>query len=103
MKLRAYIETSEISYVTAKPSHDIVTTSQTNITVIIGRWWEMPSGNDSLGCPTIPEAYASGSPVNVAIQERLAEFLETARCGGTFRTARRVILPSTSAEVREGS
>ena len=42
MKPTVYIETSVVSYLTARPSHDLHTVSQQNITV---DWWELRQHN----------------------------------------------------------
>lgn len=68
MKAKVYIETSVISYLTARPSNDIRATANQNVTI---EWWEMQRHNFDLFISEFVIAEASlGDPE--AVKRRVA-------------------------------
>ena len=67
MKRRVYIETSVISYLTARPSKTIIGAAHQQITLA---WWELRSDYELLVSQSVWQECAAGDPV--AAQKRLA-------------------------------
>jgi hypothetical protein len=67
MKRRVYVETSVISYLTARPSKTIVGAAHQQITLA---WWELRSDYELLVSQAVWQECAAGDPV--AAQKRLA-------------------------------
>jgi len=67
MKRRVYIETSVISYLTARPSKTIIGAAHQQITLA---WWELRSDYELLVSQSVWQECAGGDPV--AAQKRLA-------------------------------
>jgi len=67
MKRRIYVETSVISYLTARPSKTIVGAAHQQITLA---WWERRSDYELLVSQSVWQECAAGDPV--AAQKRLA-------------------------------
>lgn len=67
MKRRIYVETSVISYLTARPSKTIVGAAHQQITLA---WWELRSDYELLVSQSVWQECAAGDPV--AAQKRLA-------------------------------
>ncbi|MEF8713079.1 MAG: type II toxin-antitoxin system VapC family toxin [Accumulibacter sp.] len=67
MKRKVYIETSVISYLTARPSKTIIGAAHQQITLA---WWELRSDYELLVSQLVWQECAAGDPV--AAQKRLA-------------------------------
>jgi hypothetical protein len=67
MKRKVYVETSVISYLTARPSKTIIGAAHQQITVA---WWERRSDYELLVSQSVWQECAAGDPV--AAQRRLA-------------------------------
>jgi hypothetical protein len=67
MKRRIYVETSVISYLTARPSKTIIGAAHQQITMA---WWEQRSDFELLVSQSVWQECAAGDPV--AAQKRLA-------------------------------
>ena len=67
MKRRIYVETSVISYLTARPSKTILGAAHQQITLA---WWELRSDYELLVSQSVWQECAGGDPV--AAQKRLA-------------------------------
>ena len=67
MKRKIYIETSVISYLTARPSKTIIGAAHQQITLA---WWELRSDYELLVSQSVWQECAAGDPV--AAQKRLA-------------------------------
>jgi hypothetical protein len=67
MKRRIYVETSVISYLTARPSKTIIGAAHQQITLA---WWELRSDYELLVSQSVWQECAAGDPV--AAQKRLA-------------------------------
>ena len=67
MKRKAYIETSVISYLTARPSKTIIGAAHQQITLA---WWELRSDYELLVSQAVWQECAAGDPA--AAQRRLA-------------------------------
>ncbi len=67
MKRKVYVETSVISYLTARPSKTIVGAAHQQITLA---WWELRSDYELLVSQLVWQECAAGDPV--AAQKRLA-------------------------------
>jgi hypothetical protein len=67
MKRKIYVETSVISYLTARPSKTIIGAAHQQITMA---WWELRSGYELLVSQSVWQECAAGDPV--AAQKRLA-------------------------------
>ena len=67
MKRKIYVETSVISYLTARPSKTIIGAAHQQITLA---WWELGSDYELLVSQSVWQECAAGEPV--AAQKRLA-------------------------------
>jgi hypothetical protein len=67
MKRKIYVETSVISYLTARPSKTIIGAAHQQITLA---WWELRSDYELLVSQSVWQECAAGDPV--AAQKRLA-------------------------------
>ena len=67
MKRKIYVETSVISYLTARPSKTIIGAAHQQITL---EWWELRSGYELFVSQSVWQECAAGDPM--AAQKRLA-------------------------------
>ncbi|MDD5296086.1 MAG: type II toxin-antitoxin system VapC family toxin [Rhodocyclaceae bacterium] len=67
MKRKIYVETSVISYLTARPSKTIIGAAHQQITLA---WWELRSGYELLVSQAVWQECAAGDPM--AAEKRLA-------------------------------
>jgi hypothetical protein len=70
MKRKIYVETSVISYLTARPSKTIIGAAHQQITLA---WWELRSDHELLVSQSVWQECAAGDP---EIQEKIAAYLE---------------------------